>query len=138
LFECTSDGMEERFRACPGVAEEAAPTSPGKLFQFWPLEALRAGRRAQAATIPPVTFVPAAARCAQAATIPPVTVKPAAARAAPSSHGRIRAAMCRTDSGDSYFFSSSKSLSGAAADDENGSSDCNNDDVYIQVQTKER
>jgi len=39
-------------------------TSAVKFFQLWHLGALRAGRCAQAATIPPVTVVPAAARAA--------------------------------------------------------------------------
>ena len=65
--------MEARSRACPGEAEEAVAALADKVlsmallvkfFQFWPLGALNARRRAQAATIPPVTVVPAAARAA--------------------------------------------------------------------------
>jgi hypothetical protein len=64
-----------RSRVCPGEAEKAAASlasqvlsvsSTEKFFQFWHLGALHAGRCAK--------------RCTQAATITPVTVVPAATR----------------------------------------------------------
>jgi hypothetical protein len=63
--------MEAQSRACPGKAEEAGAelvgkvlsmTSAVKFIHFWHLKALRAGRCAQAATIPPVKVLLAAAR----------------------------------------------------------------------------
>jgi hypothetical protein len=59
--------MEAQNRAFPGKAKEAevlSMTPKAEFFQFWHLKALHAWRCAQAATIPPVTVVPAAARAA--------------------------------------------------------------------------
>jgi hypothetical protein len=65
--------MEARCFVCPGKAKEdiavleglvRSMTPAAKFFQLYHLEALNAGRCAQAATIPPVTVVLAAARAA--------------------------------------------------------------------------
>jgi hypothetical protein len=70
MFECATEGMEERSRSCPGEAEEAAAALAGqvlsmtpkaKFFHFRHLGVLRAEQCTEAATMPPVRVVPAAA-----------------------------------------------------------------------------